>query len=415
MDLLKAHKKFRFVMHPRRCDEESIRRTQEEKLRRLLRHAYDRVPYYKQIFDEAGVSPGSITSIDDLQRVPITAKSDLGLYPTESMIDRRVRVDDLSSETSSGSTGTPFTIYYDRELRTIRSLIFLRGLLATGYRLGDKLILVTSPKARRWSSRLLRWTYASVQAPPAELLEILLEVAPRFMYGCLTSLRLLADEILEKRITIPPLRGLITTSETLDTSLRRMLEGVFHCDVFDFYGLSEAGLVGWECLAHNGYHTPDDAIIVEPVELAQQSEYRRLVVTHLESTAMPLIRYDTGDLAVFDDDHSCRRCGALRRLRRIEGRAVDCIRLPHGRLVSPYALTSSIEQVPGVARYQVVQEKPDSLRVRVQTTGADSFDADAVRTAVSAAIDSELSIEIESAREPLSLPGGKFRPVECRL
>ena len=79
---------------------------------------------------------------------------------------------------------------------------------------------------------------------------------------------------------------------------------------------------------------------------------------------MPLIRYELGDIAVLSDDEC--GCGVkLPIMKRIEGRQVDCIRLPIGRLVSPYTLTEIIRHFNGIKQYQIVQEESDRILVKI--------------------------------------------------
>jgi phenylacetate-CoA ligase len=412
-------KTYRRLSRAQSLDREAIQAIQAQKLRSLVRSAYQRVPYYRTLFEEADVSPDEILGPDDLVRIPITTKAELREARPASLIDGSVDPRRLTVEMSSGSTGAPFSTYYDQTFRSVRNLVFLRGLKAAGYRLGDKLLLVTSPKPTGLVRRLLRWRYASIEDPAAKLWEELRRFAPDFIYGCVSSLRMLAEEIIEKEHPLQPLRGVITTAETLDAVTRELLSSTFGCAVFDFYGMSEMGLVGWECSEHRGYHVSEDTVLLETIPLEASGGRHRLVMTNLESAAMPFIRYDSGDIALPGSRESCPCGSRFSVIGGVEGRLVDCVRLRDGRRISPYMLTCRLERLPGIARYRVVQEDHDSLtiRVRLKERGG-TCPSDAIREAIGAVVGSGMSITVEKVEGddlPESSPGRRARVVESRL
>jgi phenylacetate-CoA ligase len=420
MTPLTAYNTYRRMLSAQSLDRAAIRETQARKLRTLVRRAYQRIPYYRTLFEERGISPAEIMGIEDLARIPISTKAALREAPPGSLIDASLKREHLTVERSSGSTGMPFATYYDQAFRSIRNLMFLRGLKATGYRLHDKLLLITSAKPGRWSHRLLRWHYASVEHPATKLCETFHQLSPHFVYGCATSLRMLAEEIIAKKHPAPHLRGVITTAETLDRVTRQLLSSAFGCAVFDFYGMSEMGLVGWECTEHRGYHISDDTLIVEAIPLEEAGNgLHRLVMTNLEAAAMPFIRYDSGDIAQVESDGSCRCGNRFSLLKGIEGRVADCIRLPGGRRLSPYMLTCRLELLPGIDRYQVIQEDHDSLTIRVQMKDRrGTCPTEAIRETIGAVVGSQTSIVVEQMERSAMLStslGRRTRVVECKL
>jgi phenylacetate-CoA ligase len=390
-----------------------VQRAIASKLRSLVEHAYRTVPFYRERFDAAGLRPEDIREPADLRRLPLTRRADLQ-NAGDAALSNAFSRDSLVAYRSTGSTGRPLTVFADAGFRRAREAFFLRALAAAGYRPGHKLLLVSQDRPRA-ARRLLRWHYASILDAPDQLLSTFERVRPDILYGCTTPLRQLAERVRAHGVGIPRPRSVISVAESLDSVTRRQFQETFQAEVFDFYGMTEAGIIGFECRAHAGYHVADDAMLVE-VEAAEPDEPARLVITNLVLRAMPLIRFDTGDLAVPGPARPCKCGRTLARLERIEGRSADCIRLTDGRVLSPYHLTCAIEGVVGVGRYQVIQSSPERFTVRVEEGGGA---AAAIPAAIRAAVlrvvgeGAEVNVACDARLEPA--PGHKFRVVECRL
>jgi phenylacetate-CoA ligase len=182
--------------------------------------------------------------------------------------------------------------------------------------------------------------------------------------------------------------------------------------VFDFYGLSEMGLVAWECQEHNGYHLAEDTVVVEQIVQEGGEQGARLVMTNLDSTAMPFIRFDSGDLGTLREGVDCGCGRSLKLLERIEGRVVDCVVLEDGRRVSPYSLTCALEEVLGIARYQVVQSELRRFTLRIEASDDGGPDPAIVCRIMRGVLgrEIEVGVEIDAVLKPE--PGEKFRVVE---
>jgi phenylacetate-coenzyme A ligase PaaK-like adenylate-forming protein len=139
-------------------------------------------------------------------------------------------------------------------------------------------------------------------------------------------------------------------------------------------------------------------------------------MTNLDSTVMPFIRYDTGDIGVLHRDRVCKCGRAFTLLTTLEGRTVDCVQLRNGRRVSPYMLTCELEKLEGVGRYQIVQNEPGSLRVYLEprAEGTHTLQED-IRRVLRAVVGEGFGIEVEINSKLIIVPGRKFRVVECRL
>jgi len=195
----------------------------------------------------------------------------------------------------------------------------------------------------------------------------ILRFRPKMVCGNPSYLRLIAETMADKGIESLDLKAVRSEGEVLDEFTRRFLESSFKCTVFDEYSTWDFGQGAWECKRREGYHIDADLIILEVVrdnEPVAPGERREIVVTGLLNYAMPLIRYRVGDVGVLKDEMcSCGR--GLPLLKSVEGRIVDCIKLPDGRMVPPKLVMSAVQGTPGVSRYQVVQESRNKVTIEL--------------------------------------------------
>jgi phenylacetate-CoA ligase len=286
--------------------------------------------------------------------------------------------------------------------------------MSAGYRPGQKLMLVTDSRGKA-SRRWMRWDYSSIEDSPRHLVARMNTLKPHVLYGCVTPLRQMALHLQAAAAPHHRPHIVVSTAESLDEPTRRLLRETFGVPVYDVYGLTEMGMVAWECRQHDGYHVAEDTTIVEFVPV-DKGGARSLVMTNLELNAMPLIRFATGDLGIPGPTARCA-CGRyMRRLKRIEGRLVDCIRLRDGQSVSPYRFTIMLEQIPGITRYQLIQEDLDQFVVRLEQQGtvANAIVEAAIR-AVRQVAGPNVNVRVIPVPNLDVAPGRKFRVVECRI
>lgn len=391
---------------------------QNRALRSVVRHAYARVPYYRRLFDRAGLKPEDVRGLDDLPRIPVTSRQDLQQQPAADLIASGVNADTLLAYRTSGSSGAPLTVRRERLEEYLLLAYQWKSRLAQGRRLTDRAASITYIRGAREAlhERLTRrWRHQiDCLLPPRQILDRLRVIRPSALLGAPSVLAWLAEEMTDAdRNQIRP-RVVGCGQETLTEAARQRIIAAFGAPVFDNYGAYEFARLAWECPQRYGYHVSDWTLILEVLQdgrPAEPGEQGEVVGTALHSYAMPIIRYRLGDL-VIRGPAPCR-CGApFSTLLSIQGRTIDRIRLPDGRAIHPYAVFGPlVESVPWVRRFQVVQESPDLLRVKIVArieTGPDALSR--MTEAIQRAVGREVRVAAEFVDELPAGRTGKFYP-----
>ncbi len=389
-----------------------LTRRQEERLRRIVRHAYRHTAYYREAFDEARVRPEDIRTASDLARLPLLKRE--GLRKLAESVAGAPNASHLHTSFTSGSTGEGARTYFDSEAWLLgKYLLKLRARLACGVRPWDRIaqfqwIPNTDTFARR---HLLRQRSFGIDRPFPEVLSEMRRYRPTVLYGFPGYLRKLAET---SRGSLTA-RLVFTSGEILGKEARKALETAFGATVYDIYGCTEMKEIAWECPERNGYHINSDWLIVETVqEPSRGVPPGSIVVTSLYNEAMPLIRYVVGDVGRLLD-RSCP-CGRTLPLMAVDtGRAVDYVVLRDGREVSPYTVMTPVEALDGVSQFEILQEEIDRVLVRVVPS---SSWGEATRASILGSLDTILPgvrVEIALVDKIEQQATGKYRIVQSKV
>jgi len=357
-----------------------IRKRQFEQLSDLVHHAYETVPFWKQRFDEQGIKPEEIQSLEDLERLPLLTKQDLR-SSLESMMSDKYQNQVLRIKTTSGSTGVSLEVRVDEEAMQFKRACTLRSDEWSGWRFGQRKAMVWgNPEYlnRGWrghlrNSLLERCVYLDTLKMNENSLESFLnkleQTHPALLFGHAHSLYLFAQFVESRGGTEYQPRGIISTAMVLHRWEREKIEQVFDCPVTNRYGCEEVSMIACECEQHAGLHVIADNVYVEVLREdgtpASPGEAGMIVVTDLVNRAMPLLRYQVGDMAVVSDK-TCACGRGLPLLDRIEGRIADYVVTPQGELVSGISLTENFAMlVTGIKQIQIVQETLNSFIFRI--------------------------------------------------
>jgi phenylacetate-CoA ligase len=377
---------------------------------KVLHDLQKHVPMYADLWRDIDFNSGDYSQPEQFSQVPILRKSDLLARTPQQRLDQRFAGQRLSQDRTSGSTGQPLELLIDKATKRRRSIRFLRALVTSGYRPGNRFMLISSRSSGSiktispWA-RLARWHYVDLYLGAEVVHREYERIRPTMVYGPLSSLTALAES-LRSSSRVSPLPVLaISTAEQLTTTARRLLESVFTKTVTDFYGATELGLVAWRNAACGAYSTFDNDFLLEYLPSTDMPGFERLIVTDLHAGSMPLVRYDTGDLV-------CRRqIGDESRIHELVGREVDCLWLKDGQRVSPYAIDGVLSEAKGVQQYCVIQQRSFDVEVTVAASMVFHPQLQADLSARLAALCPDLKITVTTVSEPILVTTNKARSV----
>jgi phenylacetate-CoA ligase len=345
---------------------------QVRKLRALIRHAYEHVPYYRAAFKSAEITPDDIRELKDLARIPVSAKGALREARERALVNGAPPAGCLRRPTS-GSTGHPLTVYLTPAEDRARQLLQFRSLLWAGIRPHDRIAVIGPERERALGLNQRLGLFFSRNISPALSLErqicALRETRPSVLWAYPSMLRALLHALDGRLSRAARVRALITSAEMCDETLleqvRRDQPGV---EILNFYGAIEAGRIASECRTHRGLHVHADHVILECLcgdRPAAPGEPGEAVITLLDGYTMPFIRYRLGDL-ITTVDRPCS-CGlAFPLIASPLGRTVDLIRLPSGEWRSPWPILFAVRRLAErIDRFRLVQDRLDRLRLEI--------------------------------------------------
>jgi phenylacetate-CoA ligase len=363
---------------------EALEAIQLRRLQALVERVYNLVPFYRQKYDAAGIKPGDIKSLKDLQRLPFTTKQDLrdnypfGMFAVP--MEQVVRI-----HASSGTTGKPTVVGYTlRDIQTWSELI-ARTLSAAGVGRGDIVHnsygygLFTGGLGFHYGIERLGASVIPVSGGNTKRQIMLLQDFGPTVITCTPSFSLhLFDVAKDMGVDFAglKLRVGICGAEPWSEAMRAEIEKKLGIDVLDVYGLSEimGPGVSIECLeAKNGLHMFEDHFlpeIIDPNSMAPlpYGQTGELVITTLTKEAFPVIRYRTRDISSLHPE-PCKCGRTMVRMGRIQGRTDDML-IIRGVNVFPSQIEAVLMEIQGVEpHYQIVVDRSgqmDTLEVKVE-------------------------------------------------
>jgi phenylacetate-CoA ligase len=372
------------VQRHTRASRLEVKAFQDTHLRRLVLHAYERVPYYRKLFDRNRLHPRHIRGTADLDLIPLSSKQAMRERPAHELLDRSIHQDRLQTVCTSGSSGEPFMVRRTWLEQGFNVLFRSRSLRSFGLGLHERIAAVGrgrahDPKDTKLVGRALE--AAGIHPtlaidgllPPEEVARRLAEFQPHLLIALPGILSLTADYLLASgRRDIRP-RILIVGGEVLTPLMRRRLTDAFGVAPVQTYASHEFPLMGTECRVSGEIHTCDDAVILEVLRdgrAAAPGEEGEVVVTNLHAYAMPFIRYRLADVVTRGSDQCS--CGQpFSTIGAIQGRMIDYFTLPDGRRLHPYRILERL--LPGgdawIRQYQLLQDRPDRIVMQVVPSG----------------------------------------------
>jgi phenylacetate-CoA ligase len=367
-----------------RWSREQVREFQFTRLRKLIDLAYEKSGFYRKHFDTHGISPATLKSVQDLERFPFVDKAVIRANRDEMLTVDPARFRELITFSTGGSTGEPLVFYIDRHRAANEWAACWRARSWWGLTWGDSWVWLWGSPIELSASDFIKGTIKRIRnyllnrdllsafnmspSTMGRYADVIRRRSPRYIYAYSSAAYLLAQFILQRGIDLSPSppRVIFTTSDNLYPHMRETITAAFHCPVSVEYGSRDCGFVAHEC-PQGRIHIHSDRVLLEVVRGDQPvgfGELGEIVATVLDATAMPFVRYRTGDVGALEDGEcSCGRPFPI--LRSIEGRSSDLLLAPGDRLVHGEAITYVIRQIHGIKAFQVIQEAVDELRIEI--------------------------------------------------
>jgi len=397
-------------------DRQALAVLQTEKLKKTAKKVYEKVPFYQKAFDEKGIKPEDIQSLDDLKHLPFTIKNDLrdhypfGLFSADQEDIVRVHA-------SSGTTGKPTVVGYTKEDikkwagLMARTFVFAGGnknsVIQVAYGYG----LFTGGLGAHYGAEALGAMTVPISGGNTKRQIMLMQDFGTTIIACTPSYALFMAETMEEMGIDPKslkLEAGVFGAEPWTEAMRAEIEKRFDILAIDIYGLSEimGPGVASDCEHKCGLHISEDFFlpeIIDPetLEPLPYGEKGELVITTIDKDGIPLIRYRTRDItALHAETCACGR--TMVRMDKVLGRSDDML-IIRGVNVFPSQIEGVLVEIADVSpHYQIVVDRVgnfDRLEVQVEVEGSLFSDEvrrlENLRTHITAEIQTVLGIGVK--------------------
>jgi phenylacetate-CoA ligase len=411
-------------------DQGKIQDYQFSRVRALLEHAYTTVPFYRKLYDEHGVGPKDVVSLEDLRRLPLVTREDIREAGT-SLISSKYKVRNLTHGHTSGTTGSPLSFYWDKQTCVYTNAVDWRQKEWGGVLYGERIALLLGrtvvPTGKSdppfWHEDKLHkmlWmsSFHLAENFLPHYLAKLREYRPAAVEGYPSTVYVLARYLKSIGQTLP-VKAVFTSSETLLPFQRELIEERFVAPVFDFFGMAERVAFATQCAEAHAYHLNFEYAFNEIVDSAGKpvapGENGYLVGTSLLNFGMPFIRYKSSDVSAIQGGQCA--CGRfMPRLQGVTTKDEDIVVTPEGKLLSSSVLTHPFKPLDSVEESQLIQENTHLLLVKVvRRPNFTEQDSAHLVTALRERLGPTMRIEIQFVDRIPRTAAGKFRWVISKV
>ena len=364
---------------------DKLRELQTERFKRIIRRAYENVPFYHQRMEEKNLTPDSFKTLDDVQKFPFTIKANLrDTYPFglfASPLKDIVRL-----HASSGTTGKPIVVAYTQDDLKVWADAMGRSYAAAGVTRGDIMQisfgygLFTGGLGAHYGAETLGATVIPASGGNTERQIMLMKDFGVTAVSCTPSYFVHLVEVAGKMgidLRKLPLRMGVFGAEPWTPEMRHFIEESSGIKAYDIYGLSEitGPGVASECECQCGLHVFEDYFypeIVDPdtLEVLPDGEEGELVITTLMKMAMPMIRYRTRDLSsIVTEKCACGR--TIRRISKISHRSDDMFIIRGVNVFPSQIETAILNEEKNLPHYQIILTRHhglDNVEVDIEMT-----------------------------------------------
>jgi len=317
-----AWQQFQFLSQSQWWPLEKLEEYRWAKLKKTITHAYKNIPFYQELWKKHGVCPEDIKKADDVKHIPIVNREDI-IDRDQCLARQDIYPRGISTVTTSGSTGEPFSVYIDLPAYQLKYALWLREFSFADCHLGKKIASFWHRSYRGYMKRephaMLRdiiWTMSGKKIfPPLPtdfdtvmdhkqgllFYEQLRDFHPFLMESLYYFTLILTDFILDNNLAPIPLSKMFMHGKPSGKERQKVEKAFSGVEIFNRYSSHEFEGIACACSAHSGMHISIDSYFVEFIRednsAASPGEIARIIITDLDNKAMPLIRYEIRDMA----------------------------------------------------------------------------------------------------------------------
>ena len=400
---------------------DELEEMQNDALRNIIKHAFKNVEYYERLFVNYGINPNQIQTKDDLYKIPKLTKKII-VKEGASLLAKNIVKDKIRKEVTSGTTGTPLTIFMDdRNYLLSKAVIALQRKWAgyderknwIGILGGYKIVPLKQKKPPFWIKNYINRqihfsTYHLNRKYTLYYIEEIKKSKLVYLSGYPSALGFLAKQVIEigKKL---PLRAVFVGSEPLLSWQNQAINKAFSCPIFNYYGQAERVICGINCRFSNKLHVIMEMGILQFEEQNALKKQLRMVGTSLLNYSMPLVRYELNDITS-GYTNQCQ-CGISRLIiNPVETKMEDYILSPNGTFIPASLLTFPFKEARGIFEAQIVQKSFDELIVRVVVNNIfTAYEEINLRKKIQQCIGEDIYIVVRKVDKIERTLNGKFR------
>jgi phenylacetate-CoA ligase len=356
----------------------NVSKIREEYLQDILEYATENVAFYKKY-----------RLFDSIKSFPVINKSIIKNDYEAFQAPKFLRASVVNMHTS-GSTGIPFVVRQDKNKRkrVYAEMIYFWG--KAGYQIGMRYVMFRTWTSQNRKSKLTAWArnirMVDIKCHDEENLESIRNTLKsdrkiKTFIGYTSFFENLVNYLLTCGDTpeMYNIHNIIADAEALPESTREKLKKVFNCNIVSLYSNEENGMLAQECIENKEFHVNNASFYIELLELDSDDPVRvgepgRIVVTDLFNHAMPLIRYDTGDIGIWKEAAECGWNSQV--FSSVQGRSIDSIFNTRGENINPQTIDFLMSPFEKLLQYQFAQEGEKQYTLKLN--GAEGNYEDAI-------------------------------------
>ena len=349
---------------------------QWEKVRVLLEYSYNNIPYYTKMFKSIDSTPKDINSWSDFEKIPFLTKEQVKENP-DDFISVIAKKNEMKISSTGGSSGQPLAFYRNPIMDTIERAFMFHQWGRVGFKEKSTRVILRAEALS--NGRLFKkhrfqnvWVMSSYQLSGEninEYVRYLNKIKPDFFHVYPTSFYIFTQLLIQTKNKLEfPIKAILCGSEPVHDYQRELFENTYQTRVYSWLGLAEGVVLAGGCEHSNSYHVWPQHSYVELIDeygkpVRVEGKQGEIVGTTINNFDSPFIRYRTGDIGTYTDEH-CPKCGRnFEIIENIDGRKQDEIILRDERRISMTAITFGLhfEAYRKINKMQIVQEKKGEI------------------------------------------------------